>query len=383
MKTIRVGFLLVFSLVSQCAELSLDPVTTAAGASVPLALRFSALGSMVAALQFDLDYDTALTLTSNAGAAALSAGKDLYSAPVSSRRTRFLAAGINRNILSDGVVVTINAFVNAGTASGVYPLRLTNVHASDQAGNEIPLSNRDGSLTVNTGAAQPVSGVFAQVASGGGWKTTFSLLNLASTPQQAKLTFWDDAGAPLTVPLVFSPELGLAPTSGSAAEVTIPANGLAVVDSELSPLAAVAVGWARIRAPAGIVGSATFRYRLAEGQDTEAVVPMETRTPSSFVLPFDNTAGFVAGVAVANDSDVSPAQVAVTIRDAAGKELLSDALDLPVRGHGYFALTTRYPSLVGARGSIEFRELNGGSIAVLGLRFSPSGSFTSIPAETK
>jgi hypothetical protein len=324
-----------------------------------------------------------LTLTANAGAAAVSAGKDLYTAPVSSRRTRFLAAGLNRNILSDGVVVTINAFVNGGAGAGTYPLRLTNLRASDQAGYEVPLTNRDGSVTVNAGAAQAVSGVFTQVATGGGWKTTFSLLNLANTPQLAKLTFWDNDGSPLTIPLAYSPELGLPAAAGASTEVLVPANGLAVVETEMSPLAVASVGWARVRAPAGIVGSATFRYRLAEGQETEAVVPMETRTPYSFVLPYDNTAGFVAGIAVANDSDTEPAQMAITIRDAAGKELLSDTMTLPVRGHQYFALTTRYPSLAGVRGSVEFRERNGGKIAVLGLRFNPAGPFTSIPAETR
>lgn len=383
MKVTCSGLLLASCFAVQCAELSLEPVSIQAGSTAPIVLRFSAIGSMVAALQFDLDYDPALTLRTNAGTAALSAGKNIYSAPVSLRGTRFLAAGMNQNVLGDGVVVSINAVVSPNMPLGVYPLRLTNLLASDQAGNAVSLTSKDGNLTVNAPVTQSVSGAFAQVATGGGWKTTFSLLNLTNLPQLAKLTFWDNDGAPLTVPLAFSPELGLASAAGASTEVLIPANGLAVVESEMSVLSTVLVGWARVRAPTGVVGSATFRYRLSEGLDTEAVVPMETRTPYSFVLPFDNTAGFVAGVAVANDSDVSPANVAITLRDATGKELLTDTMPLPVRGHGYFALPSRFPNLAGIRGSVEFRDLNGGNIAVLGLRFSPAGSFTSIPAETK
>ena len=383
LETICAGFLSVFCLSTQCAELSLEPVATPAGLTVPLVLRFAAAGSTVAALQFDLESDTALTLTANAGSVALGAGKELYSAPVSARRTRFLVVGLNQNVVGDGVVATLNAFVNATTTAGVYPLRLTNVSASDQAGNAVPLTNKGGSLTVSASETQLVSGVFPQIATGGGWKTSFTLLNLANIPQLARLTFWDNNGAPLNVPLTFSPEAGLAPAVGASTEVLLPVNGMAVVEMELPASSELRTGWAKMQAPAGIVGSATFRYRGTEGRESEAIVPMETRSPYSFVLPYDTTAGFAVGVAVVNDSETSAANIAITVRDAAGKELLTDTMALPVRGHSYFPLTSRYPSLAGARGSLEFRDLNGGNIALLGLRFNPAGSFTSIPAETK
>ncbi len=383
LRTICAGFLFVFCSLVQCAELSLDPVSISAGSLVPFVLRFTAAGSTVAALQFDLEYDSALSLTASAGAVALSAGKEIYSAPVSARRTRFLVAGMNQNVLGDGVLTTINAFVSANTAAGALPLRLTNLLACDQDGNVVPLTGKDASVAVSANATPVVSGVFPQLAVGGGWKTSFTLLNLANTPQMAKLTFWDNDGAPLTVSLAFSPEVGLAPTVGALTEVLIPANGMAVVETETSAPSEMMTGWARMQAPAGIVGSAIFRYRPAEGQESEAVVPLETRSPYSFVLPYDTTAGFAVGVAVANDSETSAANIAITVRDAAGKELLTDTMALPVRGHAYFALSSRYPSLAGVRGSLEFGDLNGGKIAVLGLRFSPAGSFTSIPAETK
>ncbi|MGJ5813851.1 hypothetical protein [Paludibaculum fermentans] len=337
----------------------------------------------MSALQFDLDCDLGLTLTANAGTGALSAQKDLYTSLLSTRRVRFLAAGMNQNLIGDGVVVTANAMVSSGTAAGVYPLRLRNLIASDQFGNPVPLENRDGSLTISSNASGPVSGVFPQVATGGGWKTTFSLLNLASVAQSAKLTIWDGGGSPLAVPLAFSPELGLAPTNSASVEMQIPANGLAVVETEIAQTDGLMAGWARLQAPVGVVGSATFRYRLPDGRESEAVTAVEMRSPGSFVLPYDHTAGFASGIAVVNDSDDQAAEVAVTVRDASGREVRNDTLRLAVRGHSYFAVTDRYPDLAGIRGTLEFREVNGGKIALLGLRFNPSGSFSSIPAESK
>jgi len=384
LKLIYAGFLVAFCLPVLSAELSLDPVFAAAGSAAPLVVRLGAVGSNVAAIQFDLDYDATLALTANPGSVVFSAGKEVYSAPVSARRTRFLVVGMNQNAIGDGVVTTINAFVSANTVAGVFPLRLSNLVASDQDGNAIPLTGKDGSMTVSASVTLLGAGIFPQIAVGGGWKTSLTLLNLADITQPAKLTFWDDDGAPLTTPLAFSPEVGLAATAGALAEIQLAANGVAVVEMEMPASSEMMAGWAKLHAPAGIVGAATFRYRSAEGQESEAVVPMETRTPYSFVLPYDNTAGFASGVAVANGSETSDANVAITIRDATGKELLPvDTLVLPIGGHTYFALTSRYPSLAGARGSLEFRDRSGGNIAVLGLRFSPAGSFTSIPAEAK
>jgi hypothetical protein len=44
----------------------------------------------------------------------------------------------------------------------------------------------------------------AQVASGGGWKTTYTLVNTSLTnPAAFRLNLFDDNGNPLTVPLNF------------------------------------------------------------------------------------------------------------------------------------------------------------------------------------
>jgi hypothetical protein len=378
----RAGFLSLLCLGAQGAELLLQPASASAGSIAPLVLRFEPAGVPVAALQFDLESDAPLTLASSPGPAALSAAKGLFSAPSAGRRTRFVVVGMNRNLLDGGVIAAINAFVSASAADGTYAFRLTNLSACDPEGNAVPITSSAGSLTIGSDEPRLLSGVFPQLATGGGWKTSYTLLNLANRPQLARLTFWDNEGAPLSVPVVFSPELGLPPVVGAAAELQLAANSMAVLEVETAA-PEVTTGWARLHAPAGIAGSATFRYRAAEGQEQEAVVPLETRKPYSYVLPYDNTAGFTAGIAVANDSDHTAASIAIVLRDSEGRQLLTDTMALPVRGHAYFALTSRYPGLAGVRGTMEVKDLSGGNLAVLGLRFNPAGSVTSIPAEAK
>lgn len=380
----RISFLLVVvCLAGQSAEVTLKSVFTSSGLTVPLVLRFAPMGGSVSALQFDLDCGPTPALTADNGEAALTAGKSLHSASVSARRVRFLAAGMNRTPIGEGDLITIHTSVRADMAPGVYLFRLENMTAAVGDGNEVPLVKINGGLTIAPAEMRSSNGVFAQVASGGGWKTTISLLNRTEEPQSAKLTFWDETGAALPRPLSFVPETGFAPATSSAVEVLIPENGLVSMDSEIPQSEAAIAGWARIEAPAGVVGSATFRYRLQEGRETDALVPMETRAPYAFVLPFDHLAGFASGIAITNHSDTTSAEVVVIVRDTTGRPLISDVLHLPIGGHDFFNLAARYPSLGSSRGSAECRETNGGNIAVLGLRFNPAGSLTSVSSETK
>jgi hypothetical protein len=56
--------------------------------------------------------------------------------------------------------------------------------------------------------------------------------------------------------------------------------------------------------------------------------------------------------------------------------ILTDNLTLVSSAHLSFSLTDRYPALIGRVGTME---IGSSGAAVLGLRFNPSGSFTSVP----
>ena len=120
-----------------------------------------------------------------------------------------------------------------------------------------------------------------------------------------------------------------------------------------------------------------IRFRYAP-RDQEAIVPLEHRNASSYVLAFDNTNGIATGVAVANLLAV-PANIPVLIRDNTGAQIGSASVSLPADGHAAFVLTDRFSSTVNQTGTIEFDTPPSGQITVLGLRFPPSGKFTTIP----
>lgn len=58
-------------------------------------------------------------------------------------------------------------------------------------------------------------------------------------------------------------------------------------------------GWAQLFSNGAVTGFAVFRQKI-EAREQEAMVPLETRKASGYVLAFDNTGGYLTGVAVAN-----------------------------------------------------------------------------------
>src|ERR1019366_7465994 len=116
----------------------------------------------------------------------------------------------------------------------------------------------------------------------------------------------------------------------------------------------------------------------------EAVVPMETRNASSYLLAFDNTNGIVLGVAVANVS-AQTANIPVVIRDDTGTMISTPGTTISVLGNGHksFVLSdpvSGFPVTANKRGTIEFDTPAGGQISVLGIRFTPpNNALTTIP----
>ena len=140
-------------------------------------------------------------------------------------------------------------------------------------------------------------------------------------------------------------------------------------------------GWAQLLSSGGVSGFAVFRQTVPSGQH-EAVVPVETRNAGSYILSFDNTAGFVTGVAMANTA-AQGAVIGVTIRDDNGVVLQSNSVALSALGHTSFDMTFRFPVTAQRRGTVEFQTPAGGGISVLGIRFNPAGTFSTVPPLTR
>jgi hypothetical protein len=233
----------------------------------------------------------------------------------------------------------------------------------------------------------PFIGSMGHIAAEGNWTTTFTLVNKGAAASQAQLNFFGDASdpsgnGPLALPLVF-PQESLADVRLAASYTqTVAANASLIITTAgpQTPQTQTLVGSAQLGGTGAIDGFAIF-HQIAPAQ--EAVVPMETRNASSYLLAFDNTSGTGIGVAVANVS-AQFANIGVVIRDEFGGSLGTGTISLAGGAHSSFVLSdqaTGFPITNNIRGTVEFDTPSGTQITVLGIRFTqPNNALTTIPA---
>jgi hypothetical protein len=296
--------------------------------------------------------------------------------------------------------------VNLATASGCSWTASSNVAWITVTGTSLGSGNatitysvaantgaaRTGTLTIggtpftvqqvsSTGTGFTGSGSMAQLAADGSWKTEFTLVNTGSTAATVQLSFFDNNGNPLSLTLSFPSTPNVAPITGPSIQQVINPGAELLIRTTGPNQQATVVGWAQLLTNGNVSGFAVFQQTIGATVQ-EAVVPLETRNPVSFVLPYDNVSGNATGVAVANVM-MSTATYPITIRDDAGNILLSAAAFLPALGHISFDLASAYPVTANKRGTIEFTTPAGGQLTVLGLRFNSTGAFSTIPTSVK
>jgi hypothetical protein len=115
--------------------------------------------------------------------------------------------------------------------------------------------------------------------------------------------------------------------------------------------------------------------------DPEAIGPLPGISERRSSLLSDNVNGFETGVAIVNPNPSAPLTVAATLRDESGRTLATQTLTLAAMGHTTMVVSQAFPASANRRGSILLSASPSG-VAALGLRFSPSGVFTSFPALT-
>jgi hypothetical protein len=214
--------------------------------------------------------------------------------------------------------------------------------------------------------------VFPQVVNGGGWKTSFFLVNLENHPVTFQILFLTDDGNDMFVPVV---GLGVvrqvSVTLDTAGSTEFETTGFSSGSSDF-----LQQGWALLSQTTNdtIGGMAIFRQRVFGRPDQEATVPIVSQFDSHFVLLFDNTAGFTTGLAVANPT-LSSVSIPVTIRDQSGNVIDNQFIRLGSYSHTAFNLPDLWRSTAGTRGAIEF-QTSGFGVAALGLR-AGSAAFTS------
>jgi hypothetical protein len=119
---------------------------------------------------------------------------------------------------------------------------------------------------------------------------------------------------------------------------------------------------------------AIFRQSVGS-QPQEAVIPAVNQFSDHFVLPFDNTGPYIAGIALANPTNL-PVIIPANIRNEAGLIIDRRQFSLGAYSHAAFALPITWGTTAGLRGAIEFLT-SGFGVGALGLRFN-GGAFTSL-----
>jgi hypothetical protein len=218
-------------------------------------------------------------------------------------------------------------------------------------------------------------GVLSHIAAGGPWTTVITLVNTSSTAVPVTVTFYNDDGNALSLPTTATNQGAIQTATSSFVTATINPNATLLITTGQLP--STVVGWADVRSQVPVNGFAIFRTASSNSPVSEGTVPLQTQSfPSTITLSYDNAAGFVMGVALANLSD-STASVIATIWDDSGNQLGTQNLSIAGSGHTSFVLPNQIPLTAGKRGIVQFQS--SATITALGLRFSPFGTFTSVP----
>jgi virginiamycin B lyase len=270
-------------------------------------------------------------------------------------------------ITTDGVITTYA--VVAGDTSWITKGFDGALWYADYVGNEI-------------GRAVPPAvvnraGVLSHIAAGGAWTTVITLVNTSSAAVPVTVALHNDDGSALSLPVTTTQQGSTQTTTTASVNATMNPNTTLLI-SMGDQVASTVVGWADVTSSGSLGGYAIFRQNSPNGSPSEGTVPLQTQSPSTITLPFDNTAGFTMGVALANLS-TSSANITATIWDDSGTQLGTQNITVAGSGHTSFVLPTQIALTSGKRGIVRFQSTASGGIAGLGIRFSPFAAFTSVP----
>jgi hypothetical protein len=219
-------------------------------------------------------------------------------------------------------------------------------------------------------------GSLAHVAAGGWWDTSITLINTSSVPVAITAQFRADDSTAMSLPLRLTQQ-GAATQSATVSSMTAAINPNGTLVIATGALAASVVGWVEVLSSGPVSGFAVLRSSPPNDKPSEATVPLQTSFPSALTLPYDNSAGYVMGVALVNLAG-APANLTAKVLDEDGTIIGTPQILIPANGHTSFVLTDAVAVTAGKRGIIQLQSQSGG-VSILGLRFSPAGPFTNVP----
>ena len=136
---IVLAFLMFAVVPGCCATLALESQTAAVGQTLTASLSFSAEGQVVSGVQFDIGWDSAISIRVLPGAQTGASNKVLYTTSLPDRVLRVTIIGMNRDVIGDGELLRLMISVDPGAAPGIAQIRIDNALATDPDGNLVPL----------------------------------------------------------------------------------------------------------------------------------------------------------------------------------------------------------------------------------------------------
>jgi uncharacterized protein (TIGR03437 family) len=203
---------------------------------------------------------------------------------------------------------------------------------------------------------------FPQLAVGGGWQTTLTLVNYGSQIVNCVTQFFSDSGGPLLVSFGGTPSATRTDTINPGGSIHLETQGGGATPT---------TGWASSQCAGPMKASLLYRFYDHGVATGEAGV----NAMAAPALSFTTFAETQTGIAYANPS-ILPATVTITAVNPAGAILASKSLTLSVGQHG----STYVGSFLGLSsftGSV--RIVSTSPILSLSLNFEAAPAFSSLP----
>jgi len=221
--------------------------------------------------------------------------------------------------------------------------------------------------------------IFPFFASGGGWESTVTLINVFETSIGYRLSFRGVNGQPVQVSYR-TPDGRV--TSADTIQGTLGDDSSATF--VLVDAGTLQTGWARLDydGESRIGGMVTFRQRVSGRPDFESSVTLAREDETPVYLPFDNTLGYATTLAITNPAVSDNTDLQLRFWDASGREIITRNLTLSAGTTTAFSIPDRYPELAGRSGQLRIQG-SASRLATLALRFNPAGAFSTIPVASR
>ena len=221
--------------------------------------------------------------------------------------------------------------------------------------------------------------IFPFFASGGGWESTISLVNIADQEVNYMLTFYGMNGQRTRVTVRDRNNQVLAAETIQGRLNDDGGDTFVLLDTGV-----LQAGWAVLDYDGDnrLAGTLVFRQRVTGRPDFEASVGLARNDETRFWIPFDNTQGYSTSMAITNPSMTDLAEVQLRFWDLDGREILTRELRLGPGTTVAFSLTEQYPELNGRVGQAR-AETSDDRLSAIALRFNSSGAFTTVPVSSR